>query len=71
MQEYTYNEITRDINHVKSKYGDLAQFRRHIAILVPKFPFFWKVNFFPNAMTDPTNYVSPSFRLPVWHPLAF
>jgi hypothetical protein len=64
---------------VKSKYGRsaqfrpnmtiLVQFRPHLTVLVPNFCFFWKVKFFPNMMTDPTNYVSPGPRSLVRQPL--
>jgi hypothetical protein len=64
---------------MKSKYGRsaqfrpnmtiLVQFRPYMTVLVPKFRFFWKVKFFPNVMTDPTNYVSPGPGSPVWQPL--
>jgi hypothetical protein len=64
---------------VKSKYGRsaqfrpnmtvLVQFRPHLTVLVPNFCFFWKGKFFPNMMTDPTNYVSPGPGSLVQQPL--
>ena len=47
----------------------LVQFRSNRAVLVHKSPFFSKVDFFPNAKMDRTNYVSPGAGTPVRAPL--